>query len=102
FGGFLKRRARLPAPHGFRAGPPFAGFLVRGHGPASCRLAARGSSRLSSLGSRKGSTSTDEHHRPPFRAHLCMVVISASDGVMSERELKTIGQLVKTLPVFQD
>lgn len=31
-----------------------------------------------------------------------MVVISASDGVMSERELKTIGQLVKTLPVFQD
>ncbi|HVP83796.1 MAG TPA: tellurite resistance TerB family protein [Rhizomicrobium sp.] len=31
-----------------------------------------------------------------------MVVVSASDGVMSERELKTIGQLIKTLPVFQD
>jgi tellurite resistance protein len=31
-----------------------------------------------------------------------MVVVSASDSVMSERELKTIGQLIKTLPVFQD
>jgi tellurite resistance protein len=31
-----------------------------------------------------------------------MVVVSASDGVMSERELKTIGALVKTLPVFRD
>lgn len=31
-----------------------------------------------------------------------MVVVSASDGVMSERELKTIGQLIKTLPVFRD
>lgn len=31
-----------------------------------------------------------------------MVLVSASDGVMSERELKTIGQLIKTLPVFQD
>ena len=31
-----------------------------------------------------------------------MVVVSASDGVMSDRELKTIGQLIKTLPVFRD
>jgi tellurite resistance protein len=31
-----------------------------------------------------------------------MVVVSASDGVMSERELKTIGQLIKALPVFRD
>ncbi len=31
-----------------------------------------------------------------------MVVVSASDGVMSERELKVIGQLIKTLPIFHD
>lgn len=31
-----------------------------------------------------------------------MVVVSASDAVMSERELKTIGQIIKTLPVFRD
>jgi tellurite resistance protein len=31
-----------------------------------------------------------------------MVVVSASDGVMSEKEIKTIGVLVKSLPVFRD
>jgi tellurite resistance protein len=31
-----------------------------------------------------------------------MVVVSAADGVMSERELKTIGNIAKTLPVFRD
>jgi tellurite resistance protein len=31
-----------------------------------------------------------------------MVAVSASDGTMSERELKTVGQLIKTLPVFQE
>ena len=31
-----------------------------------------------------------------------MVIVSASDGVMSEKELKTIGDLVKSLPVFRD
>ncbi|HVZ68436.1 MAG TPA: tellurite resistance TerB family protein [Rhizomicrobium sp.] len=31
-----------------------------------------------------------------------MVVVSASDGAMSDRELRTIGQLIKTLPVFRD
>jgi tellurite resistance protein len=31
-----------------------------------------------------------------------MVVISAADGSMSEQELRTIGELVKTLPVFRD
>ena len=31
-----------------------------------------------------------------------MVMVSASDGIMSERELKTIGQLIKTLPIFRD
>jgi len=31
-----------------------------------------------------------------------MVIVSASDGSMSERELKTIGHLTKTLPVFRD
>ena len=31
-----------------------------------------------------------------------MVVISASDGAMSEGELHKIGELVKTLPVFRD
>jgi tellurite resistance protein len=31
-----------------------------------------------------------------------MVVVSASDGVMSDRELKTIGQIIKSLPIFRD
>ncbi len=31
-----------------------------------------------------------------------MVVVSAADGVMSERELKAIGNIAKTLPVFRD
>ena len=31
-----------------------------------------------------------------------MVMISAADGVMSDRELKTIGHLAKTLPIFRD
>ncbi|MGN6514214.1 MAG: tellurite resistance TerB family protein [Rhizomicrobium sp.] len=31
-----------------------------------------------------------------------MVIVSAADGVMSERELKTIGNIAKTLPVFRD
>ena len=30
-----------------------------------------------------------------------MVVVSASDGNMSERELRTIGEIVRTLPVFR-
>lgn len=30
-----------------------------------------------------------------------MVVVSASDGNMSERELRTIGHLVRTLPAFR-
>lgn len=30
-----------------------------------------------------------------------MVVVSASDGNMSERELRTIGDIVRTLPVFR-
>ncbi len=31
-----------------------------------------------------------------------MVVVSASDGNMSERELHAIGEITKTLPVFHD
>lgn len=31
-----------------------------------------------------------------------MVVVSAADGAMSATELKTMGELVKTLPVFKD
>lgn len=31
-----------------------------------------------------------------------MVVVSASDGAMSDRELRTIGQITRTLPVFGD
>jgi tellurite resistance protein len=31
-----------------------------------------------------------------------MVVVSAADGNMSEKELRTIGELVKSLPVFGD
>jgi tellurite resistance protein len=31
-----------------------------------------------------------------------MVVVSASDGAMTDRELHAIGELVKTLPVFRD
>ncbi|MBV9329939.1 MAG: tellurite resistance TerB family protein [Alphaproteobacteria bacterium] len=31
-----------------------------------------------------------------------MVVVSASDGAMSTSELRAIGDLVKTLPVFKD
>lgn len=31
-----------------------------------------------------------------------MVVVSASDGNMSDRELRTIGDIVRTLPVFRD
>lgn len=31
-----------------------------------------------------------------------MVVVSAADGAMSASELKTIGELVKTLPVFRE
>jgi tellurite resistance protein len=30
-----------------------------------------------------------------------MVIVSASDGVMSDRELRTIGAMTKTLPVFR-
>ena len=30
-----------------------------------------------------------------------MVVVSAADGNMSERELRTIGDIVRTLPVFR-
>jgi tellurite resistance protein len=31
-----------------------------------------------------------------------MVVVSAADGVMSDKELKAIGDLTRTLPVFKD
>jgi tellurite resistance protein len=31
-----------------------------------------------------------------------MVIVSAADGVMSPNELRMIGDLVKTLPVFRD
>jgi len=31
-----------------------------------------------------------------------MVVVSAADGQMSERELKTIGELTRKLPAFRD
>jgi tellurite resistance protein len=31
-----------------------------------------------------------------------MVIVSAADGVMSDRELRTMGDLTKTLPVFRD
>jgi tellurite resistance protein len=31
-----------------------------------------------------------------------MVIVSAADGVMSDRELKTIGLIAKTLPIFRD
>lgn len=31
-----------------------------------------------------------------------MVVVSASDGAMTDRELHAIGEVVKTLPVFRD
>jgi uncharacterized membrane protein YebE (DUF533 family) len=31
-----------------------------------------------------------------------MVIVAASDGVMSDRELRTIGDLIKTLPIFRD
>ena len=31
-----------------------------------------------------------------------MVVVAASDGAMNEGELRTIGDLVQTLPVFKD
>jgi uncharacterized membrane protein YebE (DUF533 family) len=31
-----------------------------------------------------------------------MVVVSAADGNMSEREMRAIGELIKTLPVFHD
>jgi hypothetical protein len=31
-----------------------------------------------------------------------MVIVSASDGAMSAKELRTIGDLVKELPVFRD
>jgi len=42
---------------------------------------------------------TISHHSALIYA---MVVISAADGSMSEKELRTIGELVKTLPVFRD
>lgn len=31
-----------------------------------------------------------------------MVVMAAADGSMSDREMRTIGELIKTLPVFRD
>jgi tellurite resistance protein len=31
-----------------------------------------------------------------------MVIVSAADGNMSEREMKAIGHIIKTLPVFRD
>ncbi|HEY4113059.1 MAG TPA: tellurite resistance TerB family protein [Rhizomicrobium sp.] len=31
-----------------------------------------------------------------------MVVVAAADGSMSDREMRTIGELIKTLPVFRD
>ena len=31
-----------------------------------------------------------------------MVIVSAADGVMSDREMRTIGDITKTLPIFRD
>jgi tellurite resistance protein len=31
-----------------------------------------------------------------------MVIVSAADGVMSDREMRTIGDITKSLPVFRD
>jgi len=31
-----------------------------------------------------------------------MVVVAAADGNMSDREMRTIGELIRTLPVFRD
>jgi len=31
-----------------------------------------------------------------------MVIVSAADGAMSDREMRAIGEIVKTLPVFAD
>ncbi|HUJ47888.1 MAG TPA: tellurite resistance TerB family protein [Rhizomicrobium sp.] len=31
-----------------------------------------------------------------------MVVVSAADGAMSDREMRTIGELIRSLPVFRD
>lgn len=31
-----------------------------------------------------------------------MVVVAAADGSMSDREMRTIGELIRTLPVFRD
>lgn len=42
---------------------------------------------------------TISHHSALIYA---MVLVSASDGAMSERELKAIGDLTKHLPVFRD
>lgn len=42
---------------------------------------------------------TISHHSALIYA---MVVVSAADGAMSERELKAIGDLTKHLPVFRD
>ena len=41
---------------------------------------------------------TISHHAALIYA---MVVVSASDGNMSERELRAIGHIVRTLPVFE-
>lgn len=30
-----------------------------------------------------------------------MVIVSAADGVMSDREMRAIGEIIKTLPVFR-
>lgn len=42
---------------------------------------------------------TISHHSALIYA---MVMVSAADGVMSDKELKTIGLIAKTLPIFRD
>jgi tellurite resistance protein len=45
------------------------------------------------------SMNTISHHAALI---YVMVVVSASDGAMTDRELHAIGELVKTLPVFRE
>src|SRR5690348_11641300 len=68
-----------------------------------CALAGRGSSSLRSRAPDNFATdmpmNTISHHSALI---YVMVVVSAADGAMSAKELRAIGELVKTLPVFSD
>jgi tellurite resistance protein len=50
-------------------------------------------------GSTGSAMKTISHHSALI---YVMVIVSASDGVMSDRELGTIGQLTRTMPIFRD